>query len=191
MPRFSLFAKVLLLAFLNLSLLLLAVAIYYVLIFLRGTRAAPVLIGFLILLLVLFALAAADVVQGCVDYTVDNGSGGAPIVSHFYSRPRIYYDDATNEYVGIGNVAQLASTDYPALAAAESGRLLGPRIAVKSAKASANMTSSTAMRWTARAYSRPAKRSGRCPDSALGTRKALDCGPTSASAGSTRPARPR
>jgi diadenylate cyclase len=38
--------------------LLLAVAIYYVLIFLRGTRAAPVLIGFLILLLVLFALAA-------------------------------------------------------------------------------------------------------------------------------------
>jgi len=92
-----------------------------------------------------FALAAADVVQGCVDYTVDNGSGGAPIVSHFYSRPRIYYDDATNEYVGIGNVAQLASTDYPALAAAESGRLLGPRIAVKSAKASANMTSSTAM----------------------------------------------
>lgn len=38
--------------------ILLAVAIYYVLIFLRGTRAAPVLIGFLILLLVLFALAA-------------------------------------------------------------------------------------------------------------------------------------
>ncbi len=41
-----------------LEVLLLAVAIYYVLIFLRGTRAAPVLIGFLILLLVLFALAA-------------------------------------------------------------------------------------------------------------------------------------
>ena len=38
--------------------LLLAIAIYYVLIFLRGTRAAPVLIGFLILLLVLFAVAA-------------------------------------------------------------------------------------------------------------------------------------
>jgi len=37
---------------------LLAVAIYYVLMFLRGTRAAPVLIGFLVLLLMLFALAA-------------------------------------------------------------------------------------------------------------------------------------
>ncbi|MGE3310748.1 MAG: diadenylate cyclase CdaA [Limisphaerales bacterium] len=41
-----------------LEVLLLAVAIYYVLSFLRGTRAAPVLIGFLILLLVLFTLAA-------------------------------------------------------------------------------------------------------------------------------------
>ncbi len=37
---------------------LLAVAIHYVLMFLRGTRAAPVLIGFLVLLLLLFALAA-------------------------------------------------------------------------------------------------------------------------------------
>ncbi len=37
---------------------LLAVAIYYVLKFLRGTRAAPVLIGFLVLLLLLFVLAA-------------------------------------------------------------------------------------------------------------------------------------
>lgn len=37
---------------------LLAVAIYYVLMFLRGTRAAPVLIGFLVLLLLLFAFAA-------------------------------------------------------------------------------------------------------------------------------------
>lgn len=40
------------------EIVLLAVAIYYVLKFLRGTRAAPVLIGFLVLLLVLFALAA-------------------------------------------------------------------------------------------------------------------------------------
>lgn len=38
--------------------ILLAIAIYYVLIFLRGTRAAAVLIGFLVLLLMLFALAA-------------------------------------------------------------------------------------------------------------------------------------
>jgi len=37
---------------------LLAVAIHYVLMFVRGTRAAPVLIGFLVLLLLLFALAA-------------------------------------------------------------------------------------------------------------------------------------
>ncbi len=38
--------------------ILLAIAIYYVLMFLRGTRAAAVLIGFLVLLLMLFALAA-------------------------------------------------------------------------------------------------------------------------------------
>ncbi len=38
---------------------ILAVGIYYVLMFLRGTRAAPVLIGFLVLLLGLFGLAAA------------------------------------------------------------------------------------------------------------------------------------
>lgn len=37
---------------------LLAVAIYYVLMFLRGTRAAPVVIGFVVLLLMLFTLAA-------------------------------------------------------------------------------------------------------------------------------------
>lgn len=37
---------------------LLAVAIHFVLKFLRGTRAAPVLIGFLVLLLLLFVLAA-------------------------------------------------------------------------------------------------------------------------------------
>ena len=37
---------------------LLAVAIYYVLMFLRGTRAAPVVIGFVVLLLLLFTLAA-------------------------------------------------------------------------------------------------------------------------------------
>lgn len=37
---------------------LLAVAIHYVLMFVRGTRAAAVLIGFLVLLLILFALAA-------------------------------------------------------------------------------------------------------------------------------------
>jgi diadenylate cyclase len=41
-----------------LEIILLAVAIYYVLKFLRGSRAAPVLIGFLVLLLLLFALAA-------------------------------------------------------------------------------------------------------------------------------------
>lgn len=92
-----------------------------------------------------FALAAGDVMQASIDYMIDNGSGGAPIVSHFASQPRIYYDDATNQFVATGGVAQAASTDYPALVAAESGRLLAPRIAVKAAMASANMTASTAI----------------------------------------------
>lgn len=92
-----------------------------------------------------FTLAAADVMQGGVDYYVDNGSGGAPIVSHMYARPRIYYDDASNNFTSMLGVAQLASTDYPALVAAESGRMLAPRLAVKAAMASSNMTTSTAI----------------------------------------------
>ena len=92
-----------------------------------------------------FTLAAGDVMQASIDYMIDNGSGGAPIVSHFASQPRIYYDDASNQFVSTGGVAQAASNDYPALVAAESGRLLAPRIAVKAAMASANMTVSTAI----------------------------------------------
>src|SRR5690606_23466352 len=92
-----------------------------------------------------FALAAGDVMQASIDYMIADGSGGAPIVSHFASQPRIYYDDASNQFVATGGVVQAASTDYPALAAAESGRLLAPRIAVKAAMASANMTASTAI----------------------------------------------
>ena len=94
-----------------------------------------------------FAMAAADVVQCSVDYMIDNGSGGAPIASNFTARQRIYYDDASNEFTQIASVAQPASTDYPAIAAAESGRCITPRQAVKAAMTSANMTVSTALQF--------------------------------------------
>jgi len=87
-----------------------------------------------------YTLAAGDVMQGSVDYYIDNGSGGAPIVSHFLVRPRFYYNSgASNENTSIANVAQAASTDYPALTSAESGRCIGPRLAVAIGKASSDM----------------------------------------------------
>lgn len=87
-----------------------------------------------------FTLAAGDVMQGSIDYLIDNGSGGAPIVSHFLVRPRFYYNTgASNENTSIANVAQAASTDYPPLAAAESGRCMAPRLAVAAGKASSDM----------------------------------------------------
>ena len=92
-----------------------------------------------------YTLAAADVMQASIDYTIDNGSGGAPIVHSIRARPRIYYDDASNEYISIGSIAQTASTDYPAMSAAESGRCICPRRAVKAAMASSHMTASTAI----------------------------------------------
>lgn len=91
------------------------------------------------------ALAAGDIMQGCVDYAIDDGAGGAPIASHVYLQPRFYYDDATNQFTNFGPNQQLASTDYPAMASAESGRLLAPRLAIKAAMASANLTTATAM----------------------------------------------
>jgi lysophospholipase L1-like esterase len=94
-----------------------------------------------------YALAAGDVVQCAVDYMVDDGSGGAPIVSHLMARQRIYYDDATNEFTQIGNVAQIGSNDYPAFDGAESGRCITPRQAVKAGKSSANMLSQTALQF--------------------------------------------
>ena len=94
-----------------------------------------------------FTLAAGDVMQGSVDYTIDPGGSGASIISDFLARPRFYYDDATNQFTSIANVAQLASTDYPALQKGEAGRCLAPRLAVKAAKASANMTSSTSLQF--------------------------------------------
>lgn len=96
-----------------------------------------------------FNLAAGDIVQCSVDYMVDDGSGGAPIVSHFMARQRIYYNDTTNEFTQIANVAQAASTNYPALISAESGRCITPRQAVKAAMSSSTMTTSTALQFIA------------------------------------------
>lgn len=90
------------------------------------------------------ALTAGDIIQGCVDYYIDNGSGGAPSSSNVYLQPRFYYDDASNQFTNVGPNQQLASTDYPAMSV-ESGRLLAPRLAVKAGLASANMTTGTAM----------------------------------------------
>lgn len=90
-------------------------------------------------------LSAGNILQGAFDYTIDDGSGNAPIAYNVYGRCRIYYDDASNEYTQHGSVAQTASTDFPAITGAESGCILTPRLAVKTAMASGNMTAATSL----------------------------------------------
>lgn len=89
--------------------------------------------------------AAGDIMQASADVYCDNGNGMAPIVFYCYARQRIYYDDASNEYATVGGVAAVTSTDYPYPAAAISERLLTPRLAVKAAKGSSTMLSTTAL----------------------------------------------
>lgn len=93
-----------------------------------------------------FTLAAADVMQASLDYAIDDGAGGAPIASSLTVRPRIYYNSgASNNFTAVALVAQTASTDYPALVAAESGRCVAPRLAVAALKASVDMDATTAI----------------------------------------------
>lgn len=85
---------------------------------------------------------AADVMQGRIEYTLDDGAGGRPNVFAISLRQRIYYDDASNEFVAFGQPTQTGSTDHPRMPA-HSGALLTPGLAIKAAKASANITAST------------------------------------------------
>lgn len=85
------------------------------------------------------AWAAADVLQGFLDMTIDDGAGGAPSCFNVQVRPRIYYNDATNEYVEMGSIQQQGSTDHPRYSQAERLRFLSPRRAVKAAMSSSTM----------------------------------------------------
>lgn len=90
-------------------------------------------------------LAAADAVQASIDVWADNGSGGAPVCHTLFTRARIYYDDASNEYVQAGNIAQLASTDHPNYSTVAVERHILPRRAIKAAKANANIVANTTL----------------------------------------------
>jgi len=84
----------------------------------------------------ILSLVAGDVVQGAVDYYIDNGDGGAPIAANVFARLRMYYDATYNTrttvYTSHGGTtgAALGSTDHPALPAAERGKLLTGAVAL-------------------------------------------------------------
>lgn len=87
-------------------------------------------------------VAAGDVYQGRALYAIDDGAGGAPNVYGLSMRLRIYYDDATNEYVHFGQPGVTTSTDFPRMPA-HSGALLTPGLAIKAGKTNSNITTST------------------------------------------------
>ena len=86
-------------------------------------------------------VTAGDIMQGRIEYEIDDGNGGAPAVYAISLRPRIYYDDATNEFVAFGQ-GITNSTDYPRMPA-HTGHLLTPGLAIKATKASANILTTT------------------------------------------------
>jgi hypothetical protein len=94
-------------------------------------------------------LIAGDVVQGAVDYLVDNGTGGAPTVVNVYVRLRMYYDATyntrTSVYSSHGGTTAVStgSTDHPALPAAERGKLLTAAVALDTD--STHLTASSAL----------------------------------------------
>lgn len=85
---------------------------------------------------------AGDVMQARLEYSLDDGNGGNPNAFAISIRPRIYYDDASNEFSAFGQPNQPSSTNWPRMPA-HSGYLLSPGLAIKTAKASANITAST------------------------------------------------
>ena len=92
-----------------------------------------------------FPIVAGDIMQAAFDYYIDDGANGSPIAFTCYGRGRIYYSDATNEYTDHGSVAQTASTNAPRISAAETGKILIPKLAQKAAMGSANMLVATSL----------------------------------------------
>lgn len=91
-------------------------------------------------------VAAGDVMQSSVIATIDDGAGGAPLGAYnVYTRARIFYNDASNEYVTCGETQFGSSTDHPPLTAKRTYRFVAPRRAIKAAMPSANITANTAL----------------------------------------------
>lgn len=91
-------------------------------------------------------VVAGDVLQGCVRYSIDGGAlGVSPAAGLVVCRPRIFYDDATNEFVQFGLPNGNVTSGIPRMPAMQNAALPALRMAVKAAKASSNMLSTTAL----------------------------------------------
>lgn len=88
-------------------------------------------------------VAAADVLQGRIEFDLSDGAGGAPNCYALSLRPRIYYDDASNEFVAFGQPNVTNSTDWPRMRLQSGSGLLTPGLAVKAAMSNSNVTTST------------------------------------------------
>jgi hypothetical protein len=87
-------------------------------------------------------VTAGEIYQGRIQYSVSDGKGGQPNIYGIALRPRIYYDDASNEYVLFGQPTVTNSIDWPRMIE-HSGQLLTPGIAIKAAMTNSNVTTST------------------------------------------------
>lgn len=89
-------------------------------------------------------VSAGDVMQACIRYSIDGGSPGlSPAAGLVVSRPRIFYDDATNEFSQFGLPNAAVTSGIPSMPSMKDATLLSYRVAVKSGLASANILTAT------------------------------------------------
>lgn len=91
-------------------------------------------------------VSAGDVLQGSITYSIDGGSSGSrPAAGLVVCRPRIFYDDATNEFSQFGLPNGSITSGVPRMPAMRNASLPALRMPVKATKSSANMQNTTAM----------------------------------------------
>jgi lysophospholipase L1-like esterase len=87
-------------------------------------------------------VTAGDIMQARIEYSLSDGDGGKPNCYGISLRPRIFYDDASNEFTAMGQPSVTNSTDWPRMPSHD-GSLLSPGLAIKTALASANILATT------------------------------------------------
>lgn len=89
-------------------------------------------------------VSAGDVLQASIRYSIDGGNPGSrPAAGLVVCRPRVFYDDSTNEFSQFGLPNAPVTSGIPRMPSMTSATLLCYRIAVKSGLASANILTAT------------------------------------------------
>ena len=91
-------------------------------------------------------LAAGDILSARVEYEIDDGAGGPPPLYGISIRPRLYYNDASNEFTAGNQAGSQTSTDYPPMPA-HRGYLHSPGQAVKAAMSNSTIIAPTALQF--------------------------------------------